>query len=401
MKRLTFSFLLLVASTFPAIAQVEFYGFVRNYFVYDTRRNLMSTEGMFNQIPYDQAFNAAGQDTNAIPTVRFLAITTRLGVNLQGPDVGKAKLTGKVEADFQAMQGTAATLRLRQAYAKFSWQKASLLAGQTWHPLCTADNLPDVLALASGSPFEPFCRNPQLRYDYRTNALRLSAAALYQMQYTSVGPQDKSAQYANNALFPEVYGSIGYAKGGFLAEWAVDFLSICPRVMTETSNLLVNERANSLSQMLYLQYKKDLFSLKFKTLYGENTAHLNMMSGYGATVLNPDGSYAYIPLRALTSYLDIAYGKTYKFNLFAGYSKNLGSEENLLFQYNRGPKNINSMYRLVPSFSYNLPQLSLGIELESTAVTYGDLQANGAVALNDNLHQVVNHRVCLMMKYLF
>ena len=62
---------------------------------------------------------------------------------------------------------------------------------------------------------------------------------------------------------------------------------------------------------------------------------------------------------------------------------------------------LNSAYRVAPSFSYNLPHFNLGVEYEWTACTYGDSFATNGSIRNYNLRHVANHRVCLLVKYIF
>ena len=62
---------------------------------------------------------------------------------------------------------------------------------------------------------------------------------------------------------------------------------------------------------------------------------------------------------------------------------------------------LNSLYRIAPSVSYNVQAFNLGLEYEWTACTYGDLATNGSILLDDHLHRVANHRICLMVKYNF
>ena len=62
---------------------------------------------------------------------------------------------------------------------------------------------------------------------------------------------------------------------------------------------------------------------------------------------------------------------------------------------------LNSIWRVSPSFSYNVKAFNIGLEYELTGATYGDLDSKGAVLDNDNLHQVLNHRICALVKYNF
>ena len=67
--------------------KAEIYGFVRNYFTYDSRSCVQSNEGLFNMLPNDIKPGANGEDLNALPSVRFLSMTTRLGLNVTGPEI--------------------------------------------------------------------------------------------------------------------------------------------------------------------------------------------------------------------------------------------------------------------------------------------------------------------------
>ena len=46
----------------------------------------------------------------------------------------------------------------------------------------------EVFSLATGAPFNPFNRSPQVRYNYAPiKGLSFTAAAIYQFQYGSLG----------------------------------------------------------------------------------------------------------------------------------------------------------------------------------------------------------------------
>ena len=77
------------------------YGFVRNYFYYDSRQNIQSNAGLYNQIPKDESWNEThDEDLNDISSATFLAITSRLGLDVSGVHVLNADLSAKIETDF-------------------------------------------------------------------------------------------------------------------------------------------------------------------------------------------------------------------------------------------------------------------------------------------------------------
>ena len=116
-------------------------------------------------------------------------------------------------------------------------------------------------------------------------------------------------------------------------------------------------------------------------------------------------------MQATISYLNLAYGRKVRCNLFLGYMKNLGAGESLhdfgggVYRiYMKGGEeftHLNSVWRVAPSVSYNVKAFNIGLEYEVTACTYGDLGDDGRVLLNDRLRNVVSHRLCAMVKYNF
>ncbi|MBR2300953.1 MAG: hypothetical protein IKA41_03260, partial [Bacteroidaceae bacterium] len=132
-------FVLLVATVLTGSAQekkqkpisVKLYGFVRNYIDFDTRENLSSNSDQFNMIPKDNDF-VGNEDMNQRYDIHLLSITTRLGLNITGPEFLNANTSAKIETDLAGFGTSNTVLRIRQAYAKMDWTKHSLLIGQAW-----------------------------------------------------------------------------------------------------------------------------------------------------------------------------------------------------------------------------------------------------------------------------
>ena len=80
----------------------KLYGFIRNFFAFDTRESTAGTADLFYYMPKDEKLNAVGDDLNAVPSFRFLALTSRVGLDVTGYQVGRTKFGAKVEADFYA-----------------------------------------------------------------------------------------------------------------------------------------------------------------------------------------------------------------------------------------------------------------------------------------------------------
>ena len=385
---------------------IKLYGFVRNYACFDTRESMTSNSEQFYYMPKDEVFDANGDDINAQPNMMLLSITTRLGANITGPEFLGAKTSAKIEADFAGFGTSNTVLRIRQAYAKMDWEKNSVLLGQAWHPMM-GDMMPDVFSLETGAPFTPFSRTPQLRYDYKNKGFTLTATALYQFQYTSYGPDGSSFNYARNAIVPELYFQAMYKKGGFQVGAGVDLLTIKPRQKFEHNGATYKCKEDpvvSVSPTVFASYKNGNWGVKGRFTYAQNAAHLSMISGYGVTNIDTNGEQEYGTLNSVGGWVDVTYKQPLKkgfltFCCFAGYTKNLGCQDDIVGPiYMRGEKNMDNMWRVAPSVLYTHNAMSFGIEYNPTTVAYGTADSRYKVK---DTHNVTNHRICAMMKYNF
>lgn len=413
-----------VAASVAAQVSVKPYGFVRNYFNLDSRKTYTVVGGEYNMIPYDEAWNEdKSEDLNDVAHAQLQALTTRIGLNLEGPEVLGMMSSGKIEGDFGGFGTNNMVFRIRQAWVKLSKgsenTNTEILVGQTWHPL-SGDIMPEVLGMAAGAPFRPHSRTPQVRVMQYFGSFGYTAAALYQLQYMNNGPKSasdptstNSIDFAHNALLPELFLGFNFKQGPWYIQLGVDEQLLRPRTHALVGGVTkeVDETVFSLTPTVYAQYVQGLWSVKFRTLLAQNTSHLNQLCGYAVTGVGADGSWNYAPIRNTISYLNIAYGRKVRCNLFLGYIKNLGAGEELYDFgtgnyriYMKGGTNftsLNSIYRIAPSISYNVKAFNIGLEYEWTACTYGDIATDGSIRDNDNLHQVANHRICALVKYNF
>lgn len=382
--------------------KAEIYGFIRNYFTYDSRSCVQSNEGLFNMLPNDVKPGATpGEDLNAIPSVRFLSMTTRFGLNVSGPEIWGAKSTAKIESDFcGASSGTAFNLRIRQAYAKLAWEKSDLLVGQAWHPMA-GDLMPEVFSLATGAPFNPFNRSPQVRYNYSPiKSLTFTASALYQYQYGSVGLDGKTANtYSRNALVPELFVGMT-AKGKHLTGgFGVNASTITPRVTIDSLKTRVDEHVTSVSAMVFGSLKVEDLTVRAKATYGQNTSHMQQPTGFGIVETFDNGVNNYESMQLGSAWLTMMYGKKLRYGFFAGWMKNFGSAgkdfTSLVVRNNTG---MDQALRFSPIVTYKVQNMTIGLEYEHTAAAYGNYRSNGTVT---DTHWVANHRACMMLKYDF
>lgn len=423
-------------------AHLKPYGFVRNYFIFDSRENIAGRGDIYSYVPKDILWNQTEvdsystgikrEDLNANPSFRFLALTTRFGLNIVNYKVGKTEFSGNVEADFYAgLTGSTgvALLRLRHAYMTLAWDslridststaRVSLLMGQTWHPMVI--DMADVLSLNSGTPFNADSRTPQVRMDAKLGKLfTLTGAAMWQMQYPSNGPIGPSADYIKYSCTPEAFVGLSFQHPtGVLLRAGANLLSINPRHTawrvgsnSESVEVKVNERITTASAFLFLQYSTGNLTLKAKTIFAQAGEHLALNGGYGVKRVNANGSWEYTPTRNLSSWICFTYGSRLKGVFFAGYMRNFGVREHLAvnsdgnivgFWFSQtSQQNINRLWRLAPAVIWTIGRFQLGAEYEVTSAQYGEGEISAATGLASNrLHWVTNHRVQMITKFNF
>lgn len=428
----------------------KFYGFIRNYFAYDNRESIAGTGDLYYWLPKDRNV-VNGVDLNAQNSFRFLSLTTRAGVDVFGYRVNNVEFGGKIEADFYAgLSGSTGTaqFRLRQAFATVKFVElgkgkegyVGLKIGQAWHPI--AADLPDIFSLESGAPFNAFNRSPQVTVDFGFNRnWWITFSAIWQMQYYSGGPvwtesRDKegnlsyswkngsSADFIKYSCIPEFYLGLNYSNGGFLGRIGGEVLSIKPRHVyyaDSKSNAaagLAKDRMTTLSAFMYLQYTKDAFKIKAKTIFSNAGEHLNLMSGYAVTDNSDIACWDYTPIKCSSTWVTLSYGKKVNGALLFGYIQNLGTSRDILakadgtgdasavfFQKN-GYSNIRRMIRVQPEITYTVGKFVLGLEYMPTFVQYAagvdgkTVYSLNALALTDP-HWIINHRVQAMVKFNF
>lgn len=392
-------------------AKFKLYGFFRNYMIFDTRDNYAGTLDLYDFAPKDESYNIEGKDINANSSFRLLALTTRLGVDMSGYQFGSTKFSGKVEADFYSMNGSTAVLRLRQAFLKTSWDQigsgdnsASVTLGQAWHPM--ASDMPFVVSLETGAPFGPFSRTPLLQGDYNIGKdVTLTAALIYGMQYLPTGPNGKSADYMKYGKLPEIYTGVTIKGGSFTGKVGVDIFSIKPR-WKDAIGSKVSDRMTNISPFVFMQYSgKDGFQVRAKAIYASAGEHMNMLTGYGVSSINSDGSREYTPMRSFATWASAQYGKKWQVMGMLGYVKLFGTSRDLvstdMYYFNgSGDKNVNQLIRVCPTLQYNAGKFQLALEYNMTAAQYGkNLGLNGLA--EDDLHWVSNHRIITMVKFNF
>ena len=383
----------------------KFYGQVRGDLFYNSRANAEIVDGLFHLYPKDKNLDAEGNDLNATANGSFYLLYSRLGVDVTGPNIGKAVTTAKLEADFRGSGSNWAVLRIRHAYVNLDWGKSAVLVGQTWHPLF-GDVSPQMLNLSTGAPFQPFNRSPQIRYQYKANSrVQLTASVLWQLQYLSSGPKGMSEDYIKNSCIPEMFVGADFTPAdGWLMGLGAHMISLKPRTSTEwkEQTFKVNERMTAFSYEAHLKYSGRNYTFAAKTLMASALDHTALLGGYGvSSVDSRTGEQGYTPFRHSTTWVNFAYGTKWRPGVFVGYTKNLGTGKSLVSAdkvYGMG-LDIDQLITVSLNVSYNLPHWKFGFEYCPATAYYGttDLES-GRI---EQTHAITNHRILGLMMYYF
>lgn len=387
----------------------KFYGQVRTDLFYNTRSNSETVDGLFYMYPLDENLDPNGHDLNGVGNGNFYTLYTRLGVDVTGPMLGKAKTSAKVEVDFRGSGTTYSLFRIRHVYFNLDWGKSALLVGQTWHPLY-GDVAPEILNLNMGAPYQPFSRAPQIRYRFTSNNFMLTAAAIWQSQYLSVGPKtnkpgetstQKSQEFMKKSCVPEFYLGVDYKRPGLIAGAGLH-VTITPRTQSETEDAVyfVNERVTGISGEAHVKYTKENWLVSAKTVLGTNLTQTSTVGGYGITSIDEvTGKQQYSPLRTSSTWVNVAYGKKWRPALFFGYLKNLGATKEVPYGALGTGTTLDQLFTGTAELTYNIPHWKFGAEYSLCNAWYGDEFDAKAKAINS--HSILNHRIVLVALFQF
>jgi hypothetical protein len=278
------------------------------------------------------------------------------------------------------------------------------LFGRTWHPGFVEACYPSVLNENTGAPYQLFNRSPQLRLTHQlSNQVDLIVAAVYQMSYTSPGPSGKSYVYQRDALVPNLHLQLQYHNNGIVGGAGVDWKSIQPRTFTEAGGdrFRTSEKLNTWSALAYLRITKGLFEFKAKTMYGQNVSESLLPGGYAVASIDASTGYeTYTPTNHIYSFLNFTYGSTWKFGLFVGHLKNMGTSVNPMGVFYASAPDMDFSYRIAPLLSYTYKSLTLALEASYTAVAYGTIDYSDKGHIK-NAATVGNFRNMISVVYMF
>jgi len=387
---------------YPQDFGLKFSGFVKNDFFYDSRQTVTIREGHFLLFPAAKNPDSENNDINARSGFNFLSIQTRLTGNITAPDALGAKVTGMIEADFFGNENASFIdvngFRLRHAFAKLSWTNTELLFGQFWHPFFITSNYSEVLSFNTGVPFQPFSRNPQLRIVHKLGNISLTGALCSQRDFTSPG----GSVILRNSSIPEMNGQIHYeAKNienqtGLLVGAGVGFKMLQPLMSTQkgSAKYVTDEKVSGVSGTGFLKITLPFLTYKIQGVYGQNLFDLTMLGGYAVSGITDTSrnTVEYSTLNNLAVWTEIITGTDIQAALWAGYSENLGSSDQIAVYSNqvggtdatiRG-SDIEYLFRVSPRVVFVSGKYSIGLETEYTTAAYATKDISGKLNRDTN-----------------
>jgi len=385
---------------------VSLHGFVAAETYFDTRKTVSCREEAILLYPSAESFDREDKDLNDYSEFMMTSIQSRLNATVSGFVAFGAKGTAVLEGDFVGnTENQTGLLRLRHAFIKLDWKKDQLLAGKYWHPIFIESAFPRVLHFGAAIPFGTLNRSPQLRYTRKFKDSKWSFSLLSQMDFKSSGPNGYSAEYAQQSGLPEINTRFetkisDVVSGGF----TVGYKTLQP--LTENSlGLSTDEKIGSYYSNLWLNITGKKWKWNIQNIYGQNMNNFKLIGGYGVKKVKANGDYEYTNIKTwnLVSDLFTTTGNV-RYGLNAGYSKNLGAEDDLAKEdesfvglYILG-SSIDYLYQVAPRIEFLAGKMKIGGEIVYTGAAYGTTQIDGSV---DNSDVISSVRFLLHLKYAF
>lgn len=391
--------------------KLNFSGFIKNDYFWDTRQTVSAREGQFLLFPAPVKKDPDGIDINSTPNFNFLSIQSRVRVNVTGARALNADISGKIEADFFGQLNPNINLfRLRQAYINLDWGKTELRFGQDWVPMFITDCFPGTVSFNTGTPFQPFGRNPQIKLTQKFGDFKLIAVAMAQRDHASRGDLGPTGTYLRNSATPEFSLQIHYKKvnkdagTAFVTGAGISYKTIRPEIETGTG-YSTDENVGGFNTIAFMKIQAKKFTVKLEGVYGQNIPDVLSIGGFlvSDSIDMVKGYVKYSPIQTMSFWTDIhSNGKKWQFGVFAGYSQNMGATSDMFSGkspvYGLGT-NIADLYRVSPRVLYNVNKLRFALEFEYTVANYGSTRdANGRPT---TLTEANNLRTLFAVYYFF
>ena len=358
---------------------LDWHGFVNPHYYADSRSVVGGREDMMLFYPKPVLLDANGNDLNDGWQANMLAITARLGLRINGPEMLGAKTSAYIEGDFTgSTNATINDLRLRHAYITLDWGHHKLLAGQYWYGMVIHEIMPMTNPLNMGAPFHCYARQPQVRYEYHHDAIEAVAVAQWQLDNMSQGildgVQTSSTQFARHSLIPELNAQLRFRTDNLFFGVAANLKTIQPIVPDPKGELY-----SSFSWSLFSKATLGPVTVKAQTLLNNSLYEGCSLGGY---LMLADSTFQ--DWHFNTMWLDIERNAGHwRPGIFLGFAKNLdyGNHAGAII-FGRG-HNIEYLWRIQPRLTYATGNgLSFTGEAEYTYAGYKDPVGNLRLSLS-------------------
>ncbi len=363
---------------------LSWHGFVNPHYYADSRAVVGGREDMMLFYPKPIVRDSMGRDINDGWQANMLAITARLGLRVNGPDMLGAKTSAYIEGDFTgSTNATINNLRLRHAYIDMRWAHHRLLAGQYWYPMVIHEIMPMTNPLNMGSPFHCYARQPQVRYEYSIHGIEVVAAASWQLDNMSQGLLNgapaSSTLFARHSLVPELNLQARWNVGAFFFGYAANLKTIQSQVVSVATMLQHTELHSSFSWSLFGRYNGPAFTVKAQALLNNSLYEGCSLGGY---LMLADSTFS--DWHFNTVWLDVERSKGHwRPGLFVGYARNLDhGNTDYLHCFGRG-HDLEYLWRVQPRLTYKtLNGLDFTAEAEYTRAGYAEPVGNLCLSLS-------------------
>lgn len=358
------TFINVKSQTFLDSTKLNFSGFIKADYVYDSRQIVDSRENLFLFYPKDNSISDHDESS-----YNQYALISRLRANIKGPGILGAQSSAALEGDFSgASNNDIDGFRLRHAYFKLDWDKTTALFGQYWHPLTIPVAFPKVLSLNIGAPFHAFNRGPQVRIEHRPGSFKLIGVVTSQRDFANTGPEGYSPKYMYNGGIPDMHAQVHFLPGNWTIGIGGGYKAIAPA----REKYQVNDKLTALSFTGFVKLNTDRSRLVLQAIYGENLYDHLMMGGYSLRQDSMNNQIKMTNIPATTFWADykINIKNNWNAGVFIGYAVNNQNNLKSGYEYYVRGKDIDFVYRVSPRIIKNIKNIMAGLELEYTAAKY-------------------------------
>ena len=373
--------------------QIDIGGFIKSSYIYDSRQVATARNPDFLLYPVRDG-NPDGDDATDVDNLAGFQLFSRLSLGISNlPQALGAEVTGYMEADFfgpgtipNDVTGQENIFRLRRAFANMAWDNREVKFGLEWSPLFTLGAYPHTVATEAGAPYNPFSRQPMIKFTLKPGNVRLVGITSWQFDafreadFAGVNGVEQQQQ----AALPGLHGHAQYdGDNGFFAGIGGYLRWLRP--------VATGERFALGAGTAYLAYDTDAFVVRAKGLYGSTRDHV-MPGGYiydaGADTDGAFTSDAFSQLNTASGWLEIEKKGTVAPGLFVGYLSALGSSETITNVDNitaatRSP-DLQSVFDISPRLAFNYGAMRFAFETQFTNATYGGLDDDQNPIFDEN-----------------